>query len=235
MRMKSLLLLSLVTLLPQPVDASCMRAEFIPALLTRRETKLPGDGGVLVGFGFSTKSEDFEQTGTDPSDVKWTARDRKHPIALTRTALAPGLSVYRPADGVTDFTIANAKGKQLGAFTHDDKAPVVALAAPKPRSLVVKRQPSLRSTTTDATLELTAAPPPEAVAVILYTNAKAVSFASLPDTHDKLTSLDVFHSGGHCSNDVPGTGGVTGGLQVTFAYVDAFGRLSPQSTAVTAK
>jgi len=231
MRMKSLLLL--LTLLPQPVDASCMRTEFIPVLMTLRDTKLPADGGFLVGFGYSTKTEDLEQTGTDPSDVKWTARDRKHPIALTRTALAPGLSVYRPTDGVTAFTIANAKGKQLAAYTRDDKSAPATLAAPKPRSIVVK---SFRSTTRDATLELTAAPPPEAVALIVYSDPKtAVSFVTLPDTHDKLTSLDVYHSGGHCSNEVPGKGGLMTGTTVTFAYVDAFGRVSATSTAITAK
>jgi hypothetical protein len=232
MRMKSLLVL--LTLVPQPVDASCMHAEFIPALLTRRETKLPADGGMLVGFGYSTNSENFEQTGPDPSDVKWTAASGKKPIALTRTALAPGLSVYRTADGVTAFTVKNAKGKQLGAFTRDLKSNPGTLAAPQPRSLVVTSKDEFRSSSTTATLELAAAPPAEAVAVIVYAD-KAVSFESLPDTHDKLTALDVYHSGGHCSNGVPGTGGLMTGSKVTFAYVDAFGRLSPQSTAITAK
>jgi hypothetical protein len=234
--MKALLLLALVSLVPAPVDASCMRAVFIPELLTRRDTKLPADGGVLVGYGFSTKSEDFEQTGTDPSDVKWTATDaKKTSVRLTRTALAPGLSVYRPATGAMAFTLANAKGKLLATFTHDDKAAPSALAAPKPRSIAMTGAKQFHSTLATATLELTTAPPPEAVAVIVYSDAKtAVSFQSLADTHDKDTSLAVFHSGGHCSVNVPGTGVLRKGSKVTFAYVDAFGRLSPQSASFTA-
>jgi hypothetical protein len=238
MRMKSLLLL--LTLLPQPVDASCMRAEIMPQLFTRRDQHLPVDGGVLVGFKYTTESTEYEATASnDPSDVTWTASDHKKLVTMTRIALAPGLSVYRPPTTATAFTLTNKKGTRVGAFTHDVTGTPVAIAAPKPKVVKVESEHDFRSSKTSATLELAAAPPAEAVAIIVYsvgpTSNTAVSFAGLPDTHDKLTSFDIYSSGGHCSNDVPGSGYIAVGSKLVFAYVDTFGRLSPTSTAITAK
>ena len=86
---------------------------------------------------------------------------------------------------------------------------------------------------TATTLHLTAAPPADAVAIIAYdANGKALLFATLPDTHDKLRDLVIDESGGHCGTpQPPNHSGVAG--KVTFAYVDQFGRLSPQSKAIS--
>jgi hypothetical protein len=238
MRMKFLLLL--VTLLPQPVDASCMNAERMPQLFTRRDQHLPVDGGVLVGYTYTTEATQFEAPASnDPSDVTWTASDHKKPVAMTRTALAPGLSVYRPPATATAFTLTNKKGTQVGVFTHDVTGTPVALASPKPKAVKVESEHDFRSSKTSATLQLTAAPPAEAVAIIVYsvgpTGNTAVTFADLPDTHDKLTSFGIYSSGGHCSTDVPGTGYIAAGSKLVFAYVDTFGRLSATSTPITAK
>jgi hypothetical protein len=238
MRMKFLLLL--LALLPQPVDASCMRAELMPQLFTRRDQHLPVDGGVLVGFKYTTESKEFEPTASnDPSDVTWTASEHKKSLTMTRTALAPGLSVYRPPADATTFTLTTKAGKQVGAFTHDVTGTPAAITAPKPKGVKVESTHDFRSSKTSATLELASAPPPEAVAIIVYsvgpTGNTAVSFADLPDTHNTLTSLGIYSSGGHCSNDVPGSGYIATGSKLVFAYVDTFGRLSATSTAITAK
>ena len=212
----------------------------MPQLFTRRDQHLPVDGGVLVGFKYTTESKEYEPTASkDPSDVTWTASDHKKPVTMTRTALAPGLSVYRPPAAATAFTLTNKAGTQVGVFTHDVTGTPTAIAAPKPKSVKVETEHDFRSSQTSATLQLTAAAPPEAVAIIVYsvgpTGNTAVSFADLPDTHDKLTSFGIYSSGGHCSNDVPGSGYIDAGSKLVFAYVDTFGRLSPTSTAITAK
>jgi len=84
-------------------------------------------------------------------------------------------------------------------------------------------------------LTLTAAPPAEAVAIIAYdSDGKAQLFSTLPDTHDKLRELAIDTTGGHCGTPKPeGHGSLFG--KVTFAYVDAFGRLSAKSAAITVK
>jgi hypothetical protein len=236
----SIALLAALSLAPSGSShASCARAEFVPTVLTTRDPHLPGDGGVLVGYGYSTDHKLPEETGPDPSDVRWTAADGKKPIALTRVALAPGLSMYKPAAGTTALVISSKAGNRIGAFTVDPKAAANTLAAPQPRQVKVVTTPSFRSTTTIATLTLKAAPPPEAVAVIVYrvdaTGATALGFTGLPDTHDKLTSFEVSHTGGHCSQAVAGEVSPEGGDKIAFAWVDAFGRLSPQSKPIVAK
>jgi hypothetical protein len=228
--MRHVLLLALL-LEARPAAASCMQASLAPVVLTRRDTKLPADGGVLVGYTYAT-GEDREVTGPDPSDVTWTAIAGKKTVVLARTQLAPGLSVYRPAAGVTGFTLVTKTGKERGTFTHDG-AGEAAMPAPKPRAVKTKSEHEVRWTNSETMLTLDAAPPADAVAIIAYDDHhKALLFATLPDTHDKLRELAIDHSSGHCGTPQPPEHGYVTGA-VTFAWVDAFGRLSPASKPVT--
>ena len=58
---------------------------------------------------------------------------------------------------------------------------------------------------------------------------------TLPDTHDTLTTLDVFQDAGHCGSVVDGGRPPNAGETITFAWVDAFGRVSPKSAPIAAK
>ncbi len=237
----SLVLLASAHLAPEAA-ASCARMEMKAVLLTNRDTRVPVDGGVLVGYGYTTNSEELETTeGRDPSAVKWTASDAKNrPVALTRTQLAPGLSVLQPADTATSFTLQSSKGKTLKSFTHDGKPDPLAAPQPKNLEIVEEPSPSLRwERATTVTLVLGIAAPVGAVAVILYNadsaTPTAINFTALADTHDKELALTVYTRGGHCGTSTPGTSYITKGSKITMAYVDAFGRLSPQSKSITAK
>ncbi len=223
-------------------DADCASSELVPAVFTRRDTRLPADGGVLVGFAFTTDLGQVEGRG-DPSDVKWTAHDANKVIALTRTALAPGLAVLRPADSVLAFTLTNSHGKDLGSFTHEARheAARAQLAAPEPKSVkIVPGDPtsSHYAGTVTPTLVVAAAPPPGAVAIIMYNadlaTPKPINFTQLADTHDKDTTFEVYRPNTNCGAGAPSDGAVIKGAKLTFAYVDAFGRLSPQSKPIRA-
>jgi hypothetical protein len=199
-----------------------MHAELNPALLTRRDTKIPADGGVLVGYGYT--NSDLERTGPDPSEVKWKASAK-----LARTQLAPGLSVYKT--DAAKFTFGKS------SFTHDGKTTALTVA-PMPKSVRVKSEDNPRWSSSSATLTLATAAPADAIAVIVYDadSKKALLFAGLPDTHDKELSFQIFESSGHCGTPrPPETGYVSAGSKLVFAYVDAFGRLSPQSKPITAQ
>ncbi len=237
--MRHLLLLAVlaVTAASGLGEAKCARAEIQPNLLTRRDTHVPADGGIVVGYTYSHSGDEVEKTNSDdPSDVIWTARDAKRKsVPLTRTSLAPGLSVLRPA-GKTAFVVANAAGTQLGSFSHDGK-PAASMEAPAPKTVRHETEASQTmrwAPSTRTILELAKAAPPEAIAVIVYIAGKPVTFATLADTHDKELSLDIYHAGGHCGSANPaGSGTVGANSVVTFAYVDGFGRLSPQSKPMT--
>jgi hypothetical protein len=219
--MRTLLCLTLIALTPHTAEPSCMQAQLTSQVLTRRDTRLPIDGGVLVGYTYAT-GNDIDRDDT------WTGS-----VALTRVQLAPGLSVFRPAAKATSFKLTTKAGKDRGSFTLDPKSAATTMTAPNPKLLTSKTTEGFRSMTTTTTLKLNAAPPADAVAIIAYDDQhKALLYAGLPDTHDKLLEFEIDSTGGHCGTPKPvGEGALAG--KITFAYVDAFGRLSPTSTAVT--
>jgi hypothetical protein len=109
------------------------------------------------------------------------------------------------------------------------------MAAPVPKSIHDDTNTGHHWTTTTTTLVLGAAPAADAVAIIAYNDhKKPLLYAMLPDTHDKLLELEIDRTGGHCGSPRPAGQGALGG-RVTFAYVDTFGRLSPQSAAIDAQ
>src|SRR2546430_1863099 len=191
---RSLLAVVLLAQLAPAASASCAQSQLVPEILTTRVTHLPADGGVLVGY--SSTMNDAEPSSGDPSNAtKWTATAGTKTIALTRVSLAPGLSVYRPPATTDAFAIADSKGVTIGTFTHDTTAgAATAMKGPATKSVTVETAKGRRWTTTTATLELRTAPPAEAVAAIVYRvdggKLEAVSFGRLPDTHDKLTSVE---------------------------------------------
>jgi hypothetical protein len=225
--MRKLLFLVALALLPDPADASCAYVGMEPVVLTRRDTKLPADGGVLVGYTHGNDHDD-DGGGTDPSDVKWTATNGKAKVTLTRTQLAPGLSVYRPAANVSAFKLAG-KTKDHGSYTHEATSAPTAMPAPVAKAITSRTTEGFRSMTTTTTLKLSTAAPPEAVAIIAYDDTgKPVLYSTLADTHDKILEFEIQETGGHCGVPHPtGEGSLAG--KITFAYVDAFGRLSPKS------
>jgi hypothetical protein len=228
-----LLALAAILVAP-PVEAKCARNLAVPVILTTRDTKLPDDGGVLVGWAASFDDATGEMSA-DPSDQPtWTATAGKTKVALTRVALAPGLSVYK-VGGTGDVTLA---GKQpLGTFHHDPKAAASTMAAPALSSMVFVKQKAVRWAERTATAHFKSAPPAAAAAVIVYSvtanGNTPIGFATLPDTHDTLTEVDTFHDRGHCDVILDAARPPNPGEKVVVAWVDSFGRLSPTSKPVT--
>jgi hypothetical protein len=226
-----------VTLSP-PIEAKCARNVAVPVILTTRDTELPDDGGVLVGWDASMDDATGEMSA-DPSDQPtWTATESQPKsqtkLALTRVALAPGLSVYK-VTGTGDVTLAGKK--PLGTFHHDPKAAANTMAAPALTSMVFVKQKVVRWAERTATAHFKSAPPAAAAAVIVYSvTAKGntpIGFATLPDTHDTLTEVDTFHDRGHCDVILDAARPPTPGEKIVVAWVDSFGRLSPTSKPVT--
>jgi hypothetical protein len=218
-------------------------------VLTLRDTQVPPDGGILVGW---TRSNTADATPGDASNQPdWTivpGKSMTH-LKLNRTSLAPGLSMYRPAiQGYPGMlTLVGNKGAALGTFTFDPKAKASSMAAPIALSVVLSEtRESYRGTDHEVLATFKTAAPNDAVAVIVYkTFAKRsgkpaaapipLSFVRLPDTHDQLTELHVFDDAGHCGVLQPGSRPPAAHEKVAFAWVDAFGRRSPLSESVVAQ
>jgi hypothetical protein len=221
-------------------DAKCARTELRPKVLTTRDRKLPDDGGILVGIENVVYSDTADHANGDPSvQPTWVAYDGAKHLGLTYVTLAPGLTVYK-STGKSTVVLKTKAGTALGTFTHDPKAAANTMAAPEPIDLVVASEPTMRGgRQRTATLRLKVAPPPAAAALVVYSAASKItvplSFVTLPDTHDALLSLGVFDDAGKCGSVVVGSQPPEGHQLIAFAYVDAFGRVSPVSASITAK
>src|SRR5450432_2576152 len=99
--MRTFLCLTLIALTAHTAEPSCMQAMLTSQVLTRRDTRLPIDGGVLVGYTYAT--------GNDiDSDETWTGS-----VAMTRVQLAPGLSMFHPASNPKGlFKLTTKSGKE---------------------------------------------------------------------------------------------------------------------------
>jgi hypothetical protein len=244
MNRAALTLLAAVPLLtPASTSAKCRRAEVVPSMLTTRDTKLPADGGFLVGWT-STVDPDEDSHGGDPSDQPFVAKAGSQAVSLKRVALAPGLSAYYPVTfhgtlAVERPASKNRPAQPFGTFTRDADVKPMGMAAPAAGTVALTEDKTERWRSRHAVVTLSAAPPEAARALITYvtTGGKqaAVSFVTLPDTHDTEKTIEAFQDAGHCGFVVDGSHPPAAGDRVTFAWVDAFGRLSPTSTAITAK
>ena len=231
------------TLLRSPTaDACCMMQPRSGVVLTTRDTALPDDGGILVGWryggGSPTENDDYSLDSSNQPSWKVQVGKAK-PVGLKRVSLAPGLSVYSPPAGKADFTLVDGKGTALGAFGRNPKAAKNAMPAPAVTSVKLWTVPDFRANDRHALASLKSAPPAEAVAIIVYQVTKTgnvpISFAVLPDTHDKLTTIEAFQDAGRCGVLQPGARPPANGESIAFAWVDAFGRRSPLSATIKAK
>ncbi len=216
--------------------AKCMRTELAPVVLTKADSKLPSDGGILVGWENSTTAD---ETKGDPSvQAGWTATAGGKPAALTVTTLAPGLTVYTPAKPVAGkYTLADAKHKGLvtvvlGTTPADAKT---ALAAPKVTHVVFYGQTGRNRFDTTSLVAAVESVPDAAVALIIYSQvgtSHAASFGLVAHDKQGATTVLVVPSQGHCGRLPAGTEAVPVGAKTTFAWVDAAGHVSPQSPAI---
>ena len=238
-------------LAPTAVQAKCAMPRFKAVVLTTRDTKLPVDGGILVGW-----QADYDggmDRDKDPSEQPtWTTTAGKTKVPLTRVSIAPGLSVYRPSVAKPPkgaLLLADGKTK-LGSFTIDAKAAINKLSAPDIASVSLFETRQHRWSDKQTNVAFKVAPPAEAVAIVMYgkagakdTNAQDTStvnyipfaFVRIPDTHDKMTVVNMVADTGHCTALPIGTRQPEVNDQVAFAWVDAFGRVSPMSAPVVAK
>jgi hypothetical protein len=218
--------------------AKCARIVLEPEVLTHAADVIPGGGGVLVGYRSSTDWEKASPAGDPAFDPDWRFLVLKKRVKPKYEQLAPGLGVYRPGTikGSKTVTVALRDGTlKVGTFKARKKAKKLALAAPDVSALALTVDGGRRwGDEITATATLAAAPPAEAVGLIVYlgdtADAPAISWANVKGSTS--TSVVMFRSRSHCGGNPPGMSAPRAADLVTFAWVDQFGRLSPRSAAV---
>jgi hypothetical protein len=140
--------------------------------------------------------------------------------------------VYRPARGAGALAIA--AGDIHATVTTDGKAG--ELPPPRVTALHRHEKEGRRDTRIDILAELAAAPPDAAIGVIIVKQAggksTALSFVQL-QRGDDAKQLEVFREPGRCAFNPKGTLAASVGDKVALVWVDAFGRRSSPSNAVT--
>ncbi len=211
MVLRTLAVAALLLLGPDVADAGQCAPTFLSASpATPATVEIPSDGGLLVIF---------ESLRSAPEDLsKWKfstkGKQRSTPVATT---IAPGLVRLTPAG--TQLT--DGAKRVLVTFTRAT-TPAPALAAPKVKSLTFHQ--GRRGS--GVTAELSTAIDTGFLVVFDADGKVARSWGRVSGT-----KASVYRTG-DCTEVASGTIPSRGGDKVRLALVDAFGRMSPLSTAV---
>ncbi len=216
--------------------ATCAFLELGPSAITRTGAKLPADGGILVGVGASTS---HKPVAGDPSQAKLKATAGGKAVPMIMASLAPGLTVYRPEHAIVGAVAVAGADTPLTVTFAKDKGP--ALAAPVVTSVVSTESmsggPRGGMESSELTVVAVKGVPDAAVALVVYRmkDEEHVPITYGNPAHDKAgaTTIEVYREGGHCRGPVlEGQEFPAADLQVTLAWVDSTGRLSPLSAPI---
>jgi hypothetical protein len=204
---------ALVVLLVSSVAAAapCPLIPNKPVVLTPANAQVAADGGFVV-----VQRPDYDH-GDKPTPplISWKFADGSKPKIVH---VAPGLDV---------LPVAGAKAT-LDKISVTTGKPA-ALAAPKVVSVTYTSTPQMRHGSTSVTAVL-ADLPATVIAVVAFDKAGVARSWGVPTSG----AVILYRTGG-CDQAPEGTTPISPGDEIRLAYVDAAGRLGPQSAVVTVK
>jgi hypothetical protein len=198
---------------------------FVPDVLTPDGTTLDQNGGAVVA-AVSVMLD--RATLDDPTPQDWRFDAGDHAVGK-RTVIAPGLVVVRPTATAADLEFENPDRSPVRKLHYRESKTAATLAAPKIDS-VTFRDKDLGIMLREITIaKLSAAPPAGVVALVVYAGDKPRSWAAISDAKTDITIYAV----DDCVQDIPGTVATRAGDRITLAWLDAAGRLSARTSAIT--
>lgn len=198
-----------------------------PDLLTPDGVTLDQRGGVVVS---AVSTLDQTRGSDDPTQQDWWFSDGNTHSVVQRTLIAPGLTVHRPTLDAHDLSLvypADARTMLLVHFRRTDKA--TPLAAPRVKAVTYADHGLGIMLRAETSVELAAAAPAHAVALVIYVGDTARSWVKVEEP-SKL-ELAVFFDD-DCVLMIPGTRATKTGELATFAWLDDTGHLSARSSAI---
>lgn len=218
-----LLLAAMLALVPAQARAECMAYGLAAKVATPNATTLPVDGGIVV------HAEPVAGANLDPGDpslvADWKWKGGGKPVVVN---LAPGLSVIRAPRTPGKGELVDGKGVSKVTIKTSSELRDT-LAAPKPKAVRHSTRQGRRGGE-DVEVELAAAPPKSALAIVLLDDkAKPKSWRFLGET--TLTTVAGYAQGG-CIALPNGTRVSKPGDLVRVAFVDDAGRMSAVSAPI---
>jgi hypothetical protein len=217
-RLTSWLALLAVSIAATPAHAEfCGAVGLQPEVVSSAELVLPGDGGILVA-AVPGMSHDERDVADQPS---WTFRTGGASSTPRRTTLAPGLVVYQARQDGTVVLLDQEDRQRATAFVTRRArarlaAPVIKWAVRAPDRI-------------DVFLELASAPPEDAIAIVLAgKDGKARSW----DFIDPESTIQRAYKQRGCETQPAGTTPSNAGDEVTFFFVDLYGRPSARTKSM---
>lgn len=215
-----------------PVDAApCPRMGMAPQVVTKADSTVPADGGVLVRWVSARISE-----GATMTEPTWTVKQGKRTLKVISTVLAPGLVRYS-ADGGGAQQLVDENGKLLLPYTRATTKDSDGLAkAPDVKAIEMIENDRPRYSSRTFTAKLNAAVPANAVAVIVYGyDAKTKADTALRWTNVTKgdTTITLDSQGRSCGGVAMGTVALQRDNKLSLAWVDATGRVSAHSNVVS--
>jgi hypothetical protein len=198
---------------------------FVPDVLTPDGATLDQTGGAVV----AAESVMLDRAVLDdPTPQDWRF---DHAVA-TRTVIAPGLVVVRPATATAELELENPDGSPIRKLHYRASKDAASLAAPKVDA-VTFRDHGLGVMLREITIaKLPAVPPAGVVALVVYAGDRARSWAAITDPAAREVTLYAVDD---CVQQIPGTIATRAGDRITLAWLDATGHLSARSSAITVK
>lgn len=228
-----------------PASSKCARVLLAPQLITHAAETIPARGGVLVGFEETTDDAAEAYADHDPAmNTDWTLVVGKRKVRPRIEQLAPGLAVYRPgvlrSSRATTIVLRDGKGAKLGTFSATARPAPATLPAPVVTKLtstsVAQNKGRWNGTVTTATAVVDRIPDGAAALIVYRRTADATTALSWARVAvGSAPSIEVYASPGRCGSEPDGLTAPATGDSVVLAWVDQFGRLSPQSAVVVVK
>jgi hypothetical protein len=201
---------------------------FLPLLLTAEGARIDQHGGVVVA-AISTRLE--RATFVDPTQQDWLFGNGAQHVKVVRTVIAPGLTVHAPALTSPELVFEDQSQHAMIKVHYQPTTDATVLAAPKVDAVTFSDRNlgvMLRAITI---AKLGAAPPPGAVALVVFGGDKPRSWARIEDR----SRLDItVYADDDCELRIPGTIATRTGDRVSLAWLDATGHLSARSPVITA-
>lgn len=205
-------------------SAKCARMSIVPKPITAANTAVAPGAGVLVGLTYGKYDGPDDRTVEQKS---WRFKQGGKLAEPTIRVIAPGLAVYEFAGD--QGTLVDDKQKALITVKRGPAGAALPTPSLKSAIGVTEGDEDRWGPSTRLSLELDAVPAGVA-GVIVYSGKRPINWSAV----DAKTKAITLTSGGHCSNDLPGTSVPDTG-DVSVAWFDSTGRVSTPSKPIAIK
>ena len=213
-----------LVLIDKTVRADCNPSGYSARFMTRSQSVIPQEGGVLVGLS----ENENQRTNRDPFEGEWTLVREGRSSSLQPRILGPGLMLL-PIQQTGRLTVQGSIGSL--EVIRDNNVARVQLPVPSIRSATVHRAASYLDLDR-VTVQVAGMIPRNIAFAVLRNHSRQGARGCLTSLVTPGTSFINFTTQlQRCSSNIPNSFIPSLGSRIDVIYVDWFGRISEPSQA----